>query len=100
MEKPSAEADIHAQERMRQMHGFIELMTDWLDDVQKMDSATLTSLMQMGSKVQKLLEIKDRVKQVFTGKPQTPTHTDSQAEQQAPELPLPLPSQGDNHGKL
>ena len=83
MEQPSVEADIHAQERMRQMHGFIELMTDWLDDVQKMDSATLTSLMQMGSKVQKLLEIKDRVKQVFTGKPTAE-----------------LAAQGDDHGKL
>ena len=65
MEQPSVAEDIHAQERMKQMHGFIELMTDWLDDVQKMDSATLASLMQMGSKVQKLLEMKDRVKQVF-----------------------------------
>lgn len=66
MEKPSVPEDIHAQERMKQMHAFIELMTDWLDDVQKMDSATLASLMQMGSKVQKLLEMKDRVKSVFT----------------------------------
>jgi DNA-binding transcriptional regulator GbsR (MarR family) len=98
MEKPNAEADIHAQERMRQMHGFIELMTDWLDDVQKMDSDTLTSLMQMGSKVQRLLEIKDRVKQAFTGKPQAQTDTDSQAEQLATELPLPLP--GEDHGRL
>ena len=65
MEQPSVEADIHAQERMRQMHGFIDQMTNWLDDVQKMDSATLTSLMQMGSKVQKLLEIKGKVKEVF-----------------------------------
>ena len=96
MEQPGAAADIHAQERMREMHGFIELMTDWLDDVQKMDSATLTSLMQMGSKVQKLLEIKDRVKQVFTGKPHAQTDTAWEAEQQAPELPLP----GDDHGKL
>jgi hypothetical protein len=78
------------------MHGFIELMTDWLDDVQKMDSATLTSLMQMGSKVQKLLEIKDRVKQVFTGKPPTHTATASDADLQTPELPLP----GGDHGKL
>ena len=68
MEQPSVAEDIHAQERMRQMHGFIELMTDWLDDVQKMDSATLASLMQMGAKVQKFLEMKDRVLQVFTGK--------------------------------
>ena len=69
MEQPSVEADIHAQERMRQMHGFIDLMTNWLDDVQKMDSATLASLMQMGSKVQKLLEIKGKVKEVFSSKP-------------------------------
>jgi hypothetical protein len=34
--------------------------------MQKMDSATLASLMQMGSKVQKLLEMKDRVKNAFT----------------------------------
>jgi DNA-binding transcriptional regulator GbsR (MarR family) len=66
MEQPVVEDDIHAQARMRQMHEFIELMTDWLDDVQKMDSETLVSLMRMGSKVQKLLELKDRVKQVFS----------------------------------
>jgi len=68
MEQPSVADDIHAQERMRQMHGFIDLMTNWLDDVLRMDSSTLTSLMQMGSKVQKLLEIKDRVKGAITGK--------------------------------
>ncbi|MDZ7937302.1 MAG: GbsR/MarR family transcriptional regulator [Rhodoferax sp.] len=72
MEQPSVAEDIHAQERMKQMHAFIELMTDWLDDVQKMDSETLASLMQMGAKVQKLLEMKDRVKSVFTpAKPAT-----------------------------
>ena len=65
MEKPSGEDERVAQERMRQMHAFIELMTDWLDEVQKMDSATLASLMKMGAKVQKLLEMKDKVKQVF-----------------------------------
>jgi len=36
-------------------------MTGWLADVQKMDSATLVSLMKMGAKVQKLLEVKDKV---------------------------------------
>ena len=66
MEQPSVAEDIHAQERMKQMHAFIEMMTDWLDDVQKMDSATLASLMKMGSQVQKLLEMKDKVKNVFT----------------------------------
>ncbi|TDM09237.1 MAG: ArsR family transcriptional regulator [Ideonella sp. MAG2] len=69
MEQPGAAEDIHAQERMRHMHSFIEMMTDWLDDVEKLDSDTLASLMKMGAQVQKLLEMKDRVKQVFTGKP-------------------------------
>lgn len=66
MEQPGTAEDIHAQERMKQMHSFIELMTNWLDDVQKMDSETLASLMQMGAKVQKLLEMKERVKNAFS----------------------------------
>ena len=66
MEQPSVAEDIHAQARIKEMHEFIERMTDWLDDVQKMDSATLASLMKMGSKVQKLVEMKDRVKQVLS----------------------------------
>ena len=53
--------DVHAQARMAQMHGLIELMTGWLADMQKMDSATLAGLMKMGSKVAKLLEAKDKV---------------------------------------
>jgi DNA-binding transcriptional regulator GbsR (MarR family) len=73
MEQPSVAEDIHAQARMRQMHEFIERMTDWLDDVQKMDSDTLVSLMKMGSKVQKLLEMKDRVKGVFSPAQTAPT---------------------------
>ena len=73
MEKPSVADDIHAQARMRQMHEFIERMTDWLDDVQKMDSDTLVSLMKMGSKVQKLLEVKDKMKNVFSPAQTAPT---------------------------
>jgi len=72
MEQPGVAEDVHAQARMKQMHEFIERMTDWLDDVQKMDSATLASLMKMGAKVQKLLEITDRVKQVFTSATEAP----------------------------
>ena len=81
MEQPSTADDIHAQERMKLMHGFIEMMTDWLDEVQKMDSATLASLMKMGAKVQKLLEMKDRVKNVFSpAKTHTEPGTNADAE--------------------
>jgi DNA-binding transcriptional regulator GbsR (MarR family) len=61
MEEGVSGDDVHAQARMRQMHELIELMTGWLADVQKMDSATLASLMKMGTKVAKLLEAKDKV---------------------------------------
>ncbi len=91
MEQPSVAEDIHAQERMRQMHSFIEMMTDWLDDVQKMDSETLASLMKMGSQVQKLLEMKDRVKQVFTGSKRL---ADLPAQQDS------VPQDGGDHGQL
>ena len=98
MEQPGVAEDIHAQARMKQMHEFIERMTDWLDDVQKMDSATLASLMSMGAKVQKLLEMKDWVKGVFSSTPE------SQQPLAAP-TPLPLsesvtPTTEVNHGKL
>jgi DNA-binding transcriptional regulator GbsR (MarR family) len=81
MEQPSVAEDIHAQARMKQMHEFIELMTDWLDDVEKMDSATLASLMKLGSKVQKLLEMKDRVKQVFSLSPEPPKTTNQSTDE-------------------
>ncbi len=61
MEEGVTGDDVHAQARMRQMHELIELMTGWLADMQKMDSATLASLMKMGTKVAKLLEAKDKV---------------------------------------
>ena len=61
MEQPSVADDIHAQARMREMHDLIELMTGWLQDVQRMDSDSLMSLMKMGSKVKKLLDAKDRL---------------------------------------
>jgi len=100
MEQPSTADDIHAQERMKLMHGFIEMMTDWLDEVQKMDSATLASLMKMGAKVQKLLEMKDRVKQVFTGnKPPLDAATLQPPARPAPDAPT-APTEGTHHGQL
>lgn len=100
MEQPSVAEDIHAQERMKLMHGFIELMTDWLDDVQKMDSATLASLMQMGAKVQKFLEIKERVKQVFTGKPEIDVEPKPEPDAPVNTLATNSPDQGADHGKF
>jgi DNA-binding transcriptional regulator GbsR (MarR family) len=61
LEEPSSEGDRHAQARMKDMHDLIELMTTWFDDVQRLDQQTLSHLMKMGSKVQRLLEMTGRV---------------------------------------
>jgi DNA-binding transcriptional regulator GbsR (MarR family) len=41
---------------MREMHDLIEMLMRWYDEVQHMDTQTLSQLMRMGSKVGKLLE--------------------------------------------
>jgi DNA-binding transcriptional regulator GbsR (MarR family) len=62
LEPPSTPADSYAQERMKSMHDLIELMTNWFEDVQRMDQKTLSQLMKMGSKVQRLLELTGKMK--------------------------------------
>ncbi len=52
--------DTFAQERMRAMHELIELVTNWLDDVQKLDESTLRQLMKLGAAAQRFLELKDK----------------------------------------
>lgn len=62
LEKPDSEADRIAQGRMREMHELIELTTGWLDDVQRLSPETVIRLMQLGAKVQKVLELADKLK--------------------------------------
>jgi len=60
LETPTSEEDRIAQERMRGMHDLIEMLTTWFDDVQRLDAQTLSQLMRMGAKVQRLLEFTGR----------------------------------------
>lgn len=62
LEEACTPEDRHAQARMKGMHDLIELMTTWFDDVQRLDATTLSQLMKMGAKVQRLLELKDKLK--------------------------------------
>ncbi len=68
MEEAGSEEDRVAQERMRDMHDLIEMLTTWFDDVQRMDAKTLAQLMRMGSKVQKLLEVASKVTSLGSAK--------------------------------
>lgn len=60
LEEPKTEEDRIALDRMRGMHDLIELTTTWFDDVQGMDQQTLSRLMRMGAKVQKVLQFAKR----------------------------------------
>lgn len=65
LETPSNGADRAAQERMREMYNLIELSSSWFDDVQRLSPETLASLMKMGSKVKKLIDVGESVRDTF-----------------------------------
>jgi len=61
MQSPASPEEIHGQARMRDMTEVIELVTDWYDDVKRLDSDRLAQLLALGAKVQKVLEFKDKI---------------------------------------
>ena len=56
---PDNEAERHAQARMREMHDLIERLMSWFDEIQKLQPETAMQLMDLGSKVTKVLEMRD-----------------------------------------
>jgi DNA-binding transcriptional regulator GbsR (MarR family) len=85
LETPSTEADIVAQQRMREMYDLIELSSSWFDDVQRLSPETLTSLMKMGSTVGKLLDVGDTVRGTFRkNKDKKPEHQPENQQEQRP----------------
>ena len=65
---PANAEDKFAQQRMREMHDLIEMATMWFNDIQRLEPDTLKQLMKMGARVQKLLEMKDKIKVITGGK--------------------------------
>ena len=61
MQDPADEAERHAQARMAEMHGLIEQLTTWYDDVKKLETDRLAMLLGLGARVTKILEVKDRI---------------------------------------
>jgi DNA-binding transcriptional regulator GbsR (MarR family) len=66
METPSSTEERHAQDKMREMLGLIELLVGWADDVQRLNNEDLMRLLALGAGVSKLLDIKNKVT-VFAG---------------------------------
>jgi DNA-binding transcriptional regulator GbsR (MarR family) len=46
---------------MAEMHGLIERLTTWYEDVKRLETERLAALLALGAKVTKLLEAKDKV---------------------------------------
>ena len=68
MLKPGSEEEKHAQARMAEMHGLIERLTTWYDDVKRLETERLTALLALGAKVTRLLEAKDKVVGLVRGR--------------------------------
>lgn len=61
LENPTSGEEKHAQDKMREMHDLIEMLTNWHTDMQKMETERLVQLLKMGAKVYKLYEMKDKI---------------------------------------
>lgn len=61
LETPATIEERHAQDKMRQMHDMIELLTGWADDVQKLDNGSLTRLLALGAGVSRILDLKSKI---------------------------------------
>lgn len=61
LEKPSGAEEKHAHLKMAEMHDFIELLTLWSDDIQKLDNASLRQLLNLGRSVSRVFELKGKV---------------------------------------
>jgi len=61
MEEPQTEEERHAQKRLQEMHDLFELFSTWYSDVRHLDTERLVRLLTLGSKVQKILEMKDQL---------------------------------------
>ena len=55
MANPASEEDRYAQQRMQEMHDLIELLNNWVDEMNGLPPKTLMRLLKLGRKVRQLL---------------------------------------------
>ncbi len=56
MAVPTSENDRYAEERLREMHDLIEMLNNWVDDMNSLPKRTLIRLLKLGRKIRKLLK--------------------------------------------
>ncbi len=78
---------------MKEMYGLILLVTTWFGDMQRLDVATLEKLMRLGSRVTKLLDVKDRfASAIGMGGDKSTDKTTDAAPRKAPKSPPSPPA--------
>jgi DNA-binding transcriptional regulator GbsR (MarR family) len=68
MQKPGSAEEQHAQARISEMHGLIERLTTWYEDVRRIETERLAALLALGARVTKLLDAKDKVVGLVRGR--------------------------------
>lgn len=76
MQEPGSPEERHAQTRLREMHDLFELFSGWYTDVRRLDTHRLVQLLSLGAKVQRILEVKDRLRLVPGRRRGSPTASD------------------------
>lgn len=61
LQESTNEQDQYALEQMRDMHDLLELVVKWINDMQTLNSERLRKLLQLGSSVNKVLDMTDRL---------------------------------------
>ena len=68
LDRVSGTEDEHAHARMQEMHDLLELITRWSEDIQKLETEQLTELIRLGGRVVRLLELKNRLPLIGSGR--------------------------------
>jgi len=61
MQQPDSPAEQHAQARMAEMHGLIDRLTTWYEEMRQVDTDRLAALLALGTRVTRLLDAKDKI---------------------------------------
>ena len=60
LDNPANDDESHAQQKLQEIHDLLEGITKWSHELQSLSPEKLNTLMKMGSRVGKVLDMKDK----------------------------------------
>ena len=58
LDTPETESEVYAQQRMKDIHDLLEMITTWASELQKLTPEQLNTVMKLGAGVTKILSVK------------------------------------------